>query len=307
MTSMDQDRWTRVKDRLRAEVGDDVYSSWFARMELDGSEGDTVKLSVPTRFLKSWIQSHYAERVLACWQAEQPGFSRIELTVRSAVIRTLPPKLKPAETPTHARETREGKVNGSDLRHGVGPISAVHEALGGSPLDPRLTFETFVVGRSNTLAHAAAKQVAQARRGDVVMFNPLYIHAGVGLGKTHLLQSLAWAGNASAERKVLYLTAEKFMYGFVAALRAQNALAFKEALRTIDVLVIDDLQFLQGKSTQAEFCHTLNALIDAGRQVVVAADRPPATSKARSTVSSPTASSPVSPSRWKWPSARCVT
>jgi chromosomal replication initiator protein len=276
MTSMDQDRWTRVKDRLRAEVGDDVYSSWFARMELDGSEGDTVKLSVPTRFLKSWIQSHYAERVLACWQAEQPGFSRIELTVRSAVIRTLPPKLKPTETPAHARETRESKVNGSDLRHSVGPISTVHEALGGSPLDPRLTFETFVVGRSNTLAHAAAKQVAQARRGDVVMFNPLYIHAGVGLGKTHLLQSLAWAGNASAERKVLYLTAEKFMYGFVAALRAQNALAFKEALRTIDVLVIDDLQFLQGKSTQAEFCHTLNALIDAGRQVVVAADRPPA-------------------------------
>ena len=153
--------------------------------------------------------------------------------------------------------------------------AAVHDALGGSPLDPRLTFETFVVGRSNTLAHAAAKQVAQARRGDAVMFNPLYIHAGVGLGKTHLLQSLAWAGNASAERKVLYLTAEKFMYGFVAALRAQNALAFKDALRTIDVLVIDDLQFLQGKSTQAEFCHTLNALIDAGRQVVIAADRPP--------------------------------
>jgi chromosomal replication initiator protein len=272
---MDQDSWTRVRDRLRAEVGDDIYSSWFARMELDGSDGETVKLSVPTRFLKSWIQSHYAERVLACWQAEQPGFSRIELTVRSAVIRTLPPKLKPVDAPAAARDTH-GKMNGTDLRHAVGPISAVHDALGGSPLDPRLTFETFVVGRSNTLAHAAAKQVAQARRGEIVMFNPLYVHAGVGLGKTHLLQSLAWAGNAAAERKMLYLTAEKFMYGFVAALRAQNALAFKEALRTIDVLVIDDLQFLQGKSTQAEFCHTLNALIDAGRQVVVAADRPPA-------------------------------
>jgi chromosomal replication initiator protein len=275
MTSMDQERWTRVKDRLRAEVGDDIYSSWFARMELDGSEGETVKLSVPTRFLKSWIQSHYAERVLACWQAEEPGLLRIELTVRSSVIRTLPPKAKPAELPPGPREMREIKPNGSDLRNAAGPISAVHEALGGSPLDPRLTFETFVVGRSNTLAHAAAKQVAQGRRGDVVMFNPLYIHAGVGLGKTHLLQSLAWAGNTTAERKVLYLTAEKFMYGFVAALRAQNALAFKEALRTIDVLVIDDLQFLQGKSTQAEFCHTLNALIDAGRQVVIAADRPP--------------------------------
>jgi chromosomal replication initiator protein len=274
---MDQDHWGRVKERLRAEVGDDVYSSWFARMELDGSEGDTVKLSVPTRFLKSWIQSHYAERVLACWQAEQPNYLRIELTVRSAVIRTLPPKMKVVEAPPCARDIRESKANGAgDLRHTVAPISAVHEALGGSPLDPRLTFETFVVGRSNTLAHAAAKQVSQGRRGDVVMFNPLYVHAGVGLGKTHLLQSLAWAGNTTAERKVLYLTAEKFMYGFVAALRAQNALAFKDALRTIDVLVIDDLQFLQGKSTQAEFCHTLNALIDAGRQVVIAADRPPA-------------------------------
>ena len=107
------------------------------------------------------------------------------------------------------------------------------------------------------------------------MFNPLYVHAGVGLGKTHLLQSIAWAGNGMPDRKVLYLTAEKFMYGFVAALKAQTALAFKEALRGIDVLVIDDLQFLQGKSTQVEFCHTLNALIDAGRQVVIAADRPP--------------------------------
>ena len=91
MTSTDQERWVRVKDRLRVEVGDDVYSSWFARMELEAIEEDTVKLSVPTRFLKSWIQSHYAERVLACWQAEQPCFSRIELTVRSAVLRTLVP------------------------------------------------------------------------------------------------------------------------------------------------------------------------------------------------------------------------
>src|SRR5262249_24343926 len=99
---------------------------------------------------------------------------------------------------------------------------------------------------------------------------------GVGLGKTHLLQAIAWAGNSSGGRKVLYLTAERFMYGFVSALKTQTAIAFKEALRAIDVLVIDDMQFLQGKSTQAEFCHTLNALIDAGREVVVAGDRPPA-------------------------------
>jgi chromosomal replication initiator protein len=275
MTNLDQERWLRVKNRLRAEVGEDIFSSWFARMELDSLDQDTVRLSVPTRFLKSWIQSHYADRVLACWQAELSSIVRNELTVRSAVIRPLPPKVKAAEPADSAHETRAPSLNGSASRLIATPVSAVHEALGGSPLDTRLTFDSFVVGRSNTLAHAAAKQVAVAHRGDAVLFNPLYIHAGVGLGKTHLLQAITWTGNANGERKVLYLTAERFMYGFVSALRSQTAIAFKEALRGIDVLVIDDLQFLQGKSTQAEFCHTLNALIDAGRQVVIAADRPP--------------------------------
>jgi chromosomal replication initiator protein len=185
-----------------------------------------------------------------------------------------PEKAKAAPT-QDLHNGHEHKFNGAETRFGIVPISTAHDALGGSPLDPRLTFDSFVVGRSNTLAHAAAKQVAATRRGDQVMFNPLYIHAGVGLGKTHLLQSITWAGNAGGERKVLYLTAEKFMYGFASAIKMQTALAFKDGLRGIDVLAIDDLQFLQGKSTQAEFCHTLNALIDAGRQVVVAADRPP--------------------------------
>ena len=184
---------------------------------------------------------------------------------------------KESAAPVEARrvERNDGRPAPELRAIATAPVSASHDALGGSPLDPRLTFASFVIGRSNTLAHAAARQVAEGRRGDPVMFNPLYIHAGVGLGKTHLLQAVTWAGNSGNERKVLYLTAEKFMYGFVAALKTQTALAFKEALRGIDVLVIDDLQFLQGKSTQAEFCHTLNALIDAGRQVVIAADRPP--------------------------------
>jgi chromosomal replication initiator protein len=274
MTSMDQERWSRVKGRLKAEVGDDIFSSWFARMDLEAVDNDTAKLSVPTRFLKSWIQSHYSDRVLSCWQAEQEAVRRIELSVRSAVVRTSLPKAKAEEHPQAAIEVRPVKMQG-EVRNMIAPVSAAHEALGGSPLDPRLTFDTFLIGRSNTLAHAAAKQVAVARRGDMVMFNPLYIHAGVGLGKTHLLHAITWAGNAGGDRKVLYLTAEKFMYGFVSALKTQTALAFKEALRGIDVLVIDDLQFLTGKNLQAEFCHTLNALIDAGRQVVIAADRPP--------------------------------
>jgi len=274
MTSTDQERWRRVKDRLRSELGDDVFTSWFGRMELETVDNGVVRLSVPTRFLRNWIQSHYSERVLTKWQEEEPIVTRLELSVRSAAIRPLIARPKPPEAPTPSREVREAMSGGPEMRASV-PFITVHEALGGSPLDPRLTFESFIIGRSNTLAHAAAKQVALSRRGEPLMFNPLYTHAAVGLGKTHLLQAVTWAGNNGGDRKVLYLTAERFMYGFVSALRTQTTLAFKEAVRAIDVLMIDDLQFLQGRSTQAEFCHTLNALIDAGRQVVIASDRPP--------------------------------
>src|SRR5450432_3183431 len=275
MTNTEQDRWSRVKGRLRSSVGEDVYTSWFARMDLESVQPESVHLSVPTRFLKSWIQAHYAERVLTCWQAEMPEVHRIDLTVRTAMRCAAPVREALAPLEQRRTERSDGRPAPELRATAIAPVSANHDALGGSPLDPRLTFGSFVIGRSNTLAHAAARQVAEGRRGDAVMFNPLYIHAGVGLGKTHLLQAVTWTGNATGERKVLYLTAEKFMYGFVSALRTQTALAFKEALRGIGVLVIDDLQFLQGKSTQAEFCHTLNALIDASRQVVIASDRPP--------------------------------
>ncbi len=271
----DQERWQRIKGRLRTELGDDVFMSWFARMELDGVDKGAVRLSVPTRFLRTWIQAHYSDRVLGLWRTEEPDVTRLELSVRSATMRPAAPKPKtPAPPPATSGDAHAPTHNGVEMRASV-PFMSVHEALGGSPLDARLTFETFIVGRSNTLAHAAAKQVATSQRGEPLMFNPLYVHAGVGLGKTHLLQAITWVGNRS-DRKVLYLTAERFMYGFVSALRSQTTLAFKEAVRAIDVLVIDDLQFLQGRSTQAEFCHTLNALIDAGRQVVIASDRPPA-------------------------------
>jgi chromosomal replication initiator protein len=274
MTSTDQERWRRVKDQLRSELGEDVFSSWFGRMELEAVEKGLVRLSVPTRFLRNWIQSHYSEKVLLRWQSEEPDVTRLELTVRSSTIRLPIAKPKTLQPPP-TRDGREAPLEIAAARASI-PFMNVHEALGGSPLDPRLTFETFIVGRSNTLAHAAAKQVATSRHGEPLMFNPLYVHAAVGLGKTHLLQAITWAGNTAGDRKMLYLTAERFMYGFVSALRSQNTLAFKETIRAIDVLVIDDLQFLQGRSTQAEFCHTLNTLIDAGRQVVIASDRPPA-------------------------------
>jgi chromosomal replication initiator protein len=270
--NIDQERWNRVKDRLRFELGEDIFSSWFIRMEFESIDKDAVRLSVPTRFLRKWVQSHYADRVLAQWQVEEATITRLELSVRSSTI-VPAPKPKAVEPPALMREPRDlTGPNGEGARM---PFVSMYDTLSGSPLDSRLTFESFIVGRSNTLAHAAAKQIATSARGEQLMFNPLYIHAGVGLGKTHLLQAITWAGN-NGDRKVLYLTAERFMFGFVSALKSQTTLAFKEALRANDVLVIDDLQFLQGRSTQHEFCHTINALIDAGRQVVIASDRPPA-------------------------------
>jgi len=262
--------WERVGRRLRAELGEDVFSSWFKSIEIDMAEHDAVRLSVPTRFLKSWIDHHYKDRIITRWSEEAERPVTIDVVVRTAASARTVARAKPVDEAARPASPAAAPQRAHDGHH----LSAAQNTLGGSPLDPRLTFETFVQGRSNTLARAAALQVAQSRPTDAVLFNPLYIHAGVGLGKTHLLQAVAGTAQAGG-RRVLYLTAEKFTFGFVAALKNQTAIAFKEALRNIDLLIIDDLQFLQGKQTQAEFCHTLNALIDAGRQIVVAGDRPP--------------------------------
>lgn len=285
------DTWMRICVRLRAELGDEVFSSWLRCLELDDvSEGD-AHLSVPTKFLQSWIRSHYGDRILDTLSAEFPGVKRISISVRSSAR---PVSARTAEAnsglrPVNAAEkAREGNpVTVPTLPSGGIPHNAIlhakrpalpqlrdEDALTGSPLDRRLTFASFLVGTSNQLAHAAAQRIAFAAPGEPLHYNPLYFHASVGLGKTHLLQAVAQAASAD-RRRVVYLTAERFMYGFVSALKAQTAIAFKEKLRAIDVFVIDDIQFLQGKSIQQEFCHTLNALIDSGRQILTAADRPP--------------------------------
>jgi len=167
-------------------------------MDLENVQRESVRLSVPTTFLKSWIQSHYADRVLSCCQAEMPEVHRIELTVRTAMRCAAPPKEVAAPLDPRRADRNDSRPAIELRATAIAPVSASHDALGGSPLDSRLTFGSFVIGRSNTLAHAAARQVAEGRRGDSVMFNPLYIHAGVGLGKTHLLQAVTWAGNSGS-------------------------------------------------------------------------------------------------------------
>lgn len=288
ISSADRQKWERVRGRLRAELGDAVYNSWFARLELEAIQSNGILLTVPTKFLKSWIQSHYADRIKTRLCAEFDGVDRVVIDVRSpsrrqkprdaeqsaAVIQPLAEKVAQSASPAAAifeRNELQFARSAAVARVSGRPETDV---FGGSPLDRRLSFSTFLVGPSNQLAYAAACRVADARVGDHPLFNPLYTHAPVGLGKTHLLQAVARAANDN-KRRVIYLTAEKFMSGFVSALTAQTSIAFKEKLRAIDVLIIDDVQFLQGKSIQQEFCHTLNSLIDAGKQVVVAADRPP--------------------------------
>jgi chromosomal replication initiator protein len=273
MPDNDALQWDRVCRRLRAEIGEDVYSSWFTSVVFEGVFTDCLRLSVPTRFLRNWIQSHYGERVLELCRAEFKEVQKFDLQVRTTLMRTSASPARPSRVENAG--SAPDRAVALTPRAGAQPIDHTRlQGAGGSPLDPRFTYATFLVGRSNALAHAAARQVAEAVPGTAARFNPLYIHAAVGLGKTHLLQAIVWAGEASG-RRMLYLTAEKFMYGFVAALKSQSAIAFKEALRGIEVLVIDDLQFLQGPKVQMEFCHTLNALVDAGRQVVIAADRTP--------------------------------
>lgn len=266
--------WRRCGDRLRAELGDDVFNSWFGRVELEDAAGGHARLSVPTRFLKSWIDSHYLGQIGAALTAEVGPIARVAIGVRSCarpeptVVVSEGGRLPPPEKPPGSAPAAPGM-------RGARPDGAPASDLPvGSPLDRRLTFDTFQVGRSNQLAFSAAQRVAANSVGGAPAFCPLFVHAAVGLGKTHLLQAIAHSA-ARQGRSAIYLTAEKFMYSFVAALQSQTAIAYKERLRAIDLLIFDDAQFLQGKSIQAEFGHALNSLLDAGREVIVAADRPP--------------------------------
>lgn len=275
----------RLTAKLKAVVGGEIYSSWFGRLKLDDLSKSVVRLSVPTAFLRSWINNHYAELLTQLLQEENPQILKVEVVVRgvSRVQRPVAPVAEVAK-PVEVAPVREnvafpiGQAAPEPRAVPVPETAAVassQSAVLGSPLDPRYTFDSFVEGASNRVAYAAARTIAEAGSG-AVRFNPLFIHAAVGLGKTHLLQAISAAALQRPEKpRVVYLTAEYFMWRFATAIRDNNALSFKEQLRDIDLLVIDDMQFLQGKSIQHEFCHLLNTLLDSAKQVVVAADRAP--------------------------------
>lgn len=279
----------KVRAMLKARLGEVIYTSWFKSMEFESFDGRTVKVSVPVKFVRNWIHEHYAEHLLQSAQIEFAAAERIDVVWRQ-------PGVTQKATEARTSDSDGSLANGAPQpsapmqQHGVDgahrvaaprpPLPAQTRTsaggLEGSPLDPRYTFESFVIGASNRMAHAGATQVAETVMTDNPGFNPLYLHSQVGLGKSHLLQAIAWDVKRRAPHaQVLYLTAERFRYQFVEALRSSDPLAFKERFRNIHMLLIDDLEFLQGERTEQEFDHIINALLDGGKQVVVASARAP--------------------------------
>ena len=251
--------WTRVRRRLRSEYGEVAFENWLNRLDLANLSGDCLVLSAPSRFMRDWVAPRYGDRIRALWRLEDPSVKNVDIVVREAEA----PNFR-ASGPTDA----------------VMPVNSipagrsVDEEAVDALLDPKLTFGNFVVGKPNEFAHAAARRVSES---DDASFNPLFIYGGVGLGKTHLMQGIAWRlRQRQPQKQVMYLSAEKFMYRFVRALRFKNIMGFKELFRSVDVLMVDDVQFMDGKdATQEEFFHTFNALVEQGRQIVVSGDRSP--------------------------------
>jgi chromosomal replication initiator protein len=266
--------WRRVTGQLREEIGDIAYRRWLAPINVVRIDGGEAVIVAPARLYRDWIAAHYADRILALWRAENRQVKRISVVVA-------PPAREPPACP------RAGSESSLELSQpGPGPIGeptppaeSGEERPLPSSLDLRFTFENFVVGKPNELAHAAARRVAEACSAPVRMvpFNPLFLYGGVGLGKTHLMHAIAWHVHKNAcARKVIYLSAEKFMHQFIRALRFKSTMDFKEEFRSVDLLMIDDVQFISGKeSTQEEFFHTFNALVDQNRQIVISADKSP--------------------------------
>jgi chromosomal replication initiator protein len=256
--------WQSVRSELKGEYGEAAFNSWLKPVEFVSYRDGRVLLSAPTRFMRDWVRSHYADRIAELWQQLMAQAQSVEIHVapRGAPSIAAPVRRSPqAGTPSAGVEAA---ANDGDKRSNEF----------GAPLDARFTFESFIVGKSNELAHAAARRVAESA---TVKFNPLFLYGGVGLGKTHLMHAIAWhIREKSADRKVIYMSAEKFMYQFIRALRYKDTMAFKQQFRSVDVLMIDDVQFIAHKdTTQEEFFHTFNALVDHNRQVIISADRSP--------------------------------
>ena len=247
--------WSEITSELKKSLDKDTFQNWIKPIYFESHIDTSLTLSVPTRFLRDWIIKNYASVIKKAYMDQGHSIDKLAILVKENNNRIIP----------GTEVIYEDKDDDEDTYYD--DISA--------PLDPKFTFDNFIVGKPNELAYAAAQRVAQS---EVVSFNPLFLYGGVGLGKTHLMHAVAWnIKKRNPKKNVVYLTAEKFMYQFIKALRFKNIMSFKEQFRSVDVLMIDDVQFIIGKdNTQEEFFHTFNTLIDKKRQIIISADKSPA-------------------------------
>tara|TARA_B110000238_G_scaffold124309_1_gene134489 strand:+ start:1 stop:1338 length:1338 start_codon:yes stop_codon:yes gene_type:complete len=240
--------WEQVREKIRQEAGETVFENWLGLISLSSFANGNIVIAVHSKFHKDWIEPRYGNRIRSLWHGLSKDISSVNLIV-------------------------DERLSGRIVKKSEDAASSILKLS--SPLDPRYTFDKFVIGPSNNFVAAAAQRIAES---DDVAFNPVVIYGGVGLGKTHLMHAIAWKiRETNPNRKVVYLSAEKFMYQFVRALRQQETMEFKDQFRSADVLMVDDVQFIAGKnSTQEEFFHTFNALVDQNKQIIVSSDRSPA-------------------------------
>jgi len=292
-------QWTKIQEKLRRGMGDARFKSWFGQVLLIGVGDGSVSYSVPTSFARDYIQREFGDQLLGLWRAEDASIRKVTLIAEGSATAAeaaraiaadsvaehatsnaaAAPNAASASPASQAAPPRAATSNPFQTGNGStpppsGPASGEDAPLG-APLLPHLTFDNFIVGKSNQLAYAAARRVAEAE--GTVPFNPLYLYGPVGLGKTHLMHAIGTEIlRRDPSKRVVYLSAERFMYHFVNALRHKDTVAFKHAYRSVDVLMVDDVQFIGGKdSTQEEFFHTFNALVDHNRQIIISADRSP--------------------------------
>ena len=273
-----QDQWGQICSQLKTEVGDTAFDSWLKPLTPGSFNDGVMNICVPTRFMRNWVITHYSDRIHKIWEKKNPEIKSVNFIVQavnddakglySPTCRSLLKKITSTPAPQNIYQSGASSlaVNANETFSNNDPLSV--------PLNPQYTFENFVVGKTNEFAYAAARKVAESRN---VSFNPLFLYSGVGLGKTHLMHAIAWhIKQQDPSRNIVYLSAEKFMYKFVRALRYKDTTAFKEQFRSVDVLMVDDVQFMGGKdTTQEEFFYTFNSLIEEGRQIIISADKSP--------------------------------
>ena len=275
-------QWDQICAQLKTEFGVTAFDSWLKPLAIGDFNNGEMTICAPTAFMKNWVIAHYAERINKIWEQKNPSIKKVNFIVQSSFKdrKTLDTSLlkKVSLTPTPQNiygcniNSRDfGLVAGASLANDTVKNNAFNNA---APLNPNYTFENFVVGKTNEFAYAAARKVAEAKN---VSFNPLFLYSSVGLGKTHLMQSIIWhIKENDPNRNVIYLTAEQFVYKFVKALRYKDTQAFKEQFRSVDVLMVDDFQFMGNKgTTQEEFFHTFSSLVEEGKQVIISADKSP--------------------------------